>query len=249
MKYPLLITTIVFALSSCKHTRTQESNLSVEDLYDQGISNLENSDYKEAIENFSKVFYKNPSHKLTAQSEVMHAYSLYKKEEYDDVIDVVDIFLNLHPRHPEAAYMRYLKALSYYVQISDIKLDQESSQHALSSLKEVMDKHPGSKYAIDSAKKFDSVLDHLAGKEVLIGTYYLKNKNPIAAIKRFQKVLSDYSSTPHMPESLYRLVEANLAIGLKNEAVKYQKILMEKYRETQWFEFSQQLLPLPTIVI
>jgi outer membrane protein assembly factor BamD len=152
------------------------------------------------------------------------------------------MFIKLHPRHKDIAYAYYLKAIATYVQISDIKLDQSKTEYASSSLKEVITKFPESKYALDAELKIDLVNDHLAGKEMFIGRYYLNNKNPLAAIKRFQIVIKKYDTTSHTPEALHRLVESSIMLGLVDEAQKYSIVLARNYPENQWCKYSNILM-------
>ena len=82
----------------------------------------------------------------------------------------------------------------------------------------VIEEYPDSEYANSAVLKFDMAFDHLAGKEMEIGRYYLKRGNYTAAINRFRIVVQDYQTTSHTAEALERLVEAYLALGLANEA-------------------------------
>ena len=86
------------------------------------------------------------------------------------------------------------------------------------------------------------VYDQLAGKEMTIGRYYLRNGNPIAAIGRFRAVVDKYQTTSHTPEALYRLVEANLTLGLVNEAIKDGAVLGYNYPGDVWYRDAYKLL-------
>ena len=77
---------------------------------------------------------------------------------------------------------------------------------------------PDTKYARDAKLKLDFTRDHLAGKEMEIGRYYLKRREYLAAMNRFKRVVDNYQTTTHVPEALERIVEINLALGLTNEA-------------------------------
>jgi outer membrane protein assembly factor BamD len=172
----------------------------------------------------------------------MQSYALYKNGDYDDAVDVLDIFIKLHPRHEHVVYAYYMQALSNYVQISESNLDQSRTKLAKVGFEQVMRRFPGTKYANDSSLKIDLVNDHLAGQDMLVGRYYLKNRNPIAAIKRFQIVLDKYQTTSHISEALHRLVESNLMLGLKIEAKKYSEVLKHNYPDTKWSKYSERLI-------
>ena len=230
-------------LTACKSkVKDSEDVIPASTLYASGIKDLEAGEYKKATEQFEKVFFQHPGNSITPQAELMHAYSLYLTGEHEEAADVLDMFIKLHPRHENIAYAYYLKALAYYVQISDVRLDQSKTSFAREALEEVIEKFPGSKYAIDAALKIDLVNDHLAGKEMFVGRYYLNKKNPIAAIKRFQVVIKHYNTTSHAPECLYRLVESNMMLGLVDEAKKYADVLAHNYADNQWTKYCVNLL-------
>lgn len=239
----LFIVTALISLVACQSkSKDADKIVPAQELYNLGIKELEAKNYGKASNAFEKVFFQHPGNSITADAELMQAYALYLDGEYDEVGDVLDIFLKLHPRHKDVAYAYYLKALANYVQISNVKLDQSRTRYAKEGLEEVIRRYPGSKYAIDAALKIDLVNDHLAGKEMLVGRYYLKKRNPVAAIKRFQTVVEEYDTTTHIPEALHRLVESNLMLGLADEAGKYSGILEHNYPQSKWTDFSKKLL-------
>lgn len=239
--FPIIILSLL--LSSCKSKKNDNDDvIPAQESYSNGIKELEAGEYKKASAQFEKVFFQHPGNSITPQAELMQAYSLYLASEYEEAADILDMFIKLHPRHADIAYAYYLKALANYVQISDVRLDQSKTNHAREGLEEVMARFPGSKYAIDAALKIDLVNDHLAGKEMFVGRYYLNKKNPIAAMKRFQIVVENYNTTSHAPEALYRLVESNVMLGLVDEARKYAGVLVHNYPDSQWRKYSDNLL-------
>ena len=234
---------VTLALTSCKSKlKDNEDVVPAQELYRSDIKELESGEYKKASAEFEKVFFQHPGNSITPQAELMQAYSLYLAGEYEEAVDILDIFVKLHPRHEDIAYAYYLKALSNYIQISDVRLDQSKTKYANEGLEEVIMRFPESKYAIDAALKLDLVNDHLAGKEMFIGRYYLSKRNPVAAIKRFQIVVESYDTTSHAPEALYRLIESNLMLGLVDEAKKYATVLSHNYPDNQWRKYSDNLL-------
>ena len=130
------------------------------------------------------------------------------------------VSLTLHPGNEDIDYAYYLKSLAYYEQISDVQRDQEITDQALQALNSLIVRFPQSQYTRDAKLKRDLTLDHLAGKEMEIGRYYLNRNQVNAAINRFRTVVKDYQTTTHVPEALHRLVESYLTLGLRNEAVR-----------------------------
>jgi outer membrane protein assembly factor BamD len=90
--------------------------------------------------------------------------------------------------------------------------------------------------------KIDLTNDHLAGKEMYIGRYYLKKKAFLAAINRFRIVTVDYQTTSHVPEALHRTVEAYLSMGLIDEAYKTASVLGHNFPNSDWYNDSYNLI-------
>ncbi len=88
----------------------------------------------------------------------------------------------------------------------------------------------------------DLTYDHLAGKEMEIGRYYLSRGEVNAAINRFRTVVKDYQTTSHTPEALHRLVECYLKLGLHTEAARVAAVLGHNYPGSKWYEDSYKIV-------
>ena len=86
------------------------------------------------------------------------------------------------------------------------------------------------------------VNDQLAGKEMAVGRYYLREGQPLAAIGRFRAVIDKYQTTSDAPEALYRLVEAYLTIGLTEEAKRNAAVLGFNYPGDRWYQDAYNLM-------
>lgn len=239
----LYLIIMISSLCSCKSKNIDdELIIPAEQLYNESVLLLNKTKYSKAADGFGQIFLQHPGNPITPQAELMHAYSLFRAAQYDEAADVLDIFIKLHPMNIDIAYAYYLKALSYYMQISNIELDQSRTKLAKISLEDVITRFAGSKYAIDAALKIDLVNDHLAAKEMDIGRYYLHTRNPIAAIPRFQNVIQQYQTTAHTAECLYRLVVSFTSLGLRDEAKKYAAVLGYNYPESNWYKYAYSLM-------
>lgn len=246
MTKTLLLTASVsmLLLSACGGTKEQklEAERPVESLYNDAASALENKNYDEAARLFEEVERQHPYSQWATQAEMMAAYSYYKRTRYDEAILALDRFMELHPGHPNTDYALYLKALCFYEQITDVARDQEMTKYALDSLDTLINRYPESPYARDANLKRDLTMDHLAGKEMQIGRYYLKAKQTNAAMNRFLSVIKNYQTTTHVPEALHRLVEIYMTLGLQGEATRVAAVLGHNYPGSPWYEDSFKLL-------
>jgi len=213
-----------------------------DDIYAEAARAMDKEDYTEASKLFDEVERQHPYSQWATKAQLMAAFAHYQNLKYDDAILALDRFIQLHPGSDQIAYAYYLKALSYYEQISDVARDQKITRHALDGLREVERRFPETGYARDAKLKIDLTLDHLAGKEMAVGRYYLRQNHYNAAIGRFRAVVQDYQTTSHVPEALHRLTEAYMALGLKEEAQATAAVLGHNFPGNEWYQDSYGLL-------
>jgi outer membrane protein assembly factor BamD len=232
-------------LAGCAGDKEREYvELPVADLYNKGVDELEAGKYEEAAKSFDEVERQHPYSKWASKAQLMSAYAYYEDTKFDEAIIALDRFIQLHPGNPDTPYAYYLKALSYYEQISDVGRDQKMTLLAMQSLQEVITRFPNTTYARDARLKIDLTRDHLAGKEMEVGRWYLNQKQYLAAINRFRTVVDIYQQTTHVPEALYRLVEAYAMLGLKEEAGKAAAVLGHNYPGSEWYQDAYDIAEL-----
>ena len=211
-------------------------------IFERGEFELENNRADDAAFYFGEIERLYPYSEFAKRALIMQAFAFHRDEEYPDSRSAAQRFIDFYPDDDDAAYARYLLALSYYDQIDEVGRDQGLTFQALQSLREVIERHPNSEYAKSSILKFDLAFDHLASKEMEIGRYYLRRDNYASSINRFRVVVEDFQTTSHTPEALHRLVEAYLSLGLINEAQTAGAILGHNFQSTEWYEDSYKLL-------
>jgi outer membrane protein assembly factor BamD len=167
---------------------------------------------------------------------IMQAFAFHKDRKFDESRAAAQRYIDTYPAEEDAAYAKYLLALSYYDQIDDVGRDQGLTFQALQGLRAVIEEYPDSEYARSAMLKFDLAFDHLAAKEMEIGRYYLRGGHYTAAINRFRVVVEQFQTTTHTPEALYRLIEAYLALGLTDEAQTAGAILGYNFQSTPWYQ-------------
>ena len=216
----------------------------VEALYNTGYQRLESRRWADAIDYFQEVERQHPYSEWSRRAILMQIYAHYQNNNYAEAIAASDRFIQLFPGNPSAPYAFYMKALSNFEQITDVGRDQGYAQAALDGLRDVVRRYPGTSYATDASVKIDMVNDQLAGKEMAIGRYYQRAGQPLAALNRYKTVIDNqaYQRTSHTPEALYRLVEVNLMLGLKEEATRNGAVLGHNYPGSPWYAEAYALL-------
>jgi outer membrane protein assembly factor BamD len=229
-------------LAACGSDDPKYVERPVEEIYNGAMNQLGQRNYVAAAKAFDEVERQHPYSIWATKAQLMAAFAYYQKNRYDEAIIALDRFIQLHPGNKEIAYAYYLKGLSYYEQISDVGRDQKMTDNALRSLQEVTTRFPESIYARDAKLKIDLARDHLAGKEMEIGRWYLNQRQYLAAIGRFRSVIEQFQVTSHVPEALHRLTECYLGLGVKEEAQTAAAVLGYNYPGSPWYLDSYALL-------
>jgi len=235
------------AMAGCAGKGKPKTHLAYEErpvelLYSTGADRMDKHMWSQAVDYFGEVERQHPYSEWSRRAILMQAFAHYQDNQYDEAIGDADRFLSLYPGNPAAAYAHYLKAICYFEQIVDVGRDQAATGQALDNLREVTTRYPHTEYALDARLKIDMVNDQLAGKEMNIGRWYLRNGDTLAAIGRFKTVVERYQTTSDTPEALYRLVEAYLTLGLLEEAKKNGAVLGYNYPGDAWYQDAYNLL-------
>ena len=242
-----LVVLAAFAiLAACASDKKKEKfayvERPVEVLYTNATEFLQKRRYDEAVALFEEVERQHPYSAWARRSMLMKAFSYYQSNDYDDAVNAVDQFIALHPGNKDVPYALYLKAMSYYERIRDVGRDQDFTTNAVIALNDVVRRYPQTEYARDARLKLDLTQDHLAGKEMYVGRFYMKANKHIAAINRFKYVINNYQRTAHTPEALHRLVETYLQVGIETEARAAAAVLAYNYPGSEWYNDTYKLL-------
>lgn len=245
---PLLLAVLAaLAIGACGSSSKKKQKFAyverpVEQLYRDATRAMERKRFDDAVELFGEVERQHPYSPWARRATLMKAFSQYRQNDYEEAITSLDQFISLHPGNKDAPYAYYLKAMCYYEQIRDVGRDQDFTNNAVQALNDVVRRYPQTEYARDARLKLDLTLDHLAGKELTIGRYYQRLGKHIAAINRYKYVINNYQTTGHSEEALYRLVEANLQIGLIEEARSAAAVLGFNYPGSPWYADAYDLM-------
>ena len=213
-----------------------------ETIYTEAINTLDRRDWERAKLLFEEVERQHPFSEWARRALLMSAYASYRSADYEDSITTAQRFIGLHPGSDSAPYAYYLIAINYYDQIYDVGRDQGTTVNAENALQQVVRRYPESDYGRDARLKLELTHDHLAGKEMSVGRFYLRQNQPLAAIIRFKNVVREYDTTSQVEEALHRLVEAYVTLGVVGEAEKVGSVLGYNYPDSPWYQESYDLL-------
>lgn len=211
-------------------------------LFNDGLARLEARDYSAASKKFVELDKQYPYSQWSRRALLLSTFASYEGGDYADAINHGRRYVQLYPASPDTPYAQYLVGMSYSSQILDISRDQERAEKTVATMEDLVRKWPTSEYAKDARERIRIAQDQLAGKEMDVGRYYLKKRNFTGAINRFREVIVKYQTTRHIEESLSRLVEAYMGLGIVNEAQTAAAVLGHNFPDSQWYKDAYALL-------
>ncbi len=230
-----MLVAMLFPLIGCATDEMAEQiERPVDDLYNEALASVLAGDTKVAAPQFEEVERQHPYSTLAVQAQIMAAWAFYQENDYPRAVAALQRFIELNPADSRVEYAYYLVALSYYEQIVDVERDAKMTRLALTAFEELQRRFPNGIYGRDALLKIDLARSHLAGKEMAVGRYYLQSGHYSAALRRFETVLDDYQTTNQVPEALFRMTEAFLALGLVNEAARVGSVARYNFPESIW---------------
>ena len=239
IRLALLLVVLSCSSNDKKTTSTFSSDI---ELYKSGMSYLKKREFTEAVEQFTELEIQHPYSKWSTKGQLMAGFAHYKANEYEEAILTLSKFIELNPTHQSIPYAMYLKAYSYFERMPDVNLDQKLSNRAVEEFTELINKHPNSIYAKKSLTHLKTLSNHLAASEVKIAKFYQSQGYFLASIKRYKNVLKNYKKSSHIPESIFRLIECYVSLGLVKQSYYFYKILEYNFPRSQWAKESKEII-------
>jgi outer membrane protein assembly factor BamD len=220
----------------------EDPNEPPEVIYKKAETLSDKGKFSDAAKQYENVDINHPYSQEARRAILMAAFAYYKAGKFDDAIGAADRYLTLHPGTPEADLAQDIIAMSYYDRVLDPKRDQTSARKALAAYDTLIQRYPESRYAAEARNRQRILRDLLAAQEMMVGRYYLRHNNFLAAINRFRVVVTDYQTTEQVEEALMRLTEAYMALGIVNEAQTAAAVLGHNFPDSKWYSHAYGLL-------
>jgi outer membrane protein assembly factor BamD len=181
-------------------------------LYKEGVSQLGQKNYRQAIETFYKLKYNFPAETAAMMADLKIADAYYADKEYEQAIESYDDFRKMHPASPYISYVVYMLGLSNYRMILSIDRDQTNTERALNEFQYLITHYPNTPYAWDAREKAEECMQKLSDHEVYVAGFYYRMKKYLASIQRFENAIARYPAIPLKEKALYKLAMAYIRI-------------------------------------
>ncbi|MDR0319702.1 MAG: outer membrane protein assembly factor BamD [Rickettsiales bacterium] len=234
-----LILAALLSVAACGGDKLDESTDA--EIFVEARAKLEKKSYAAAGERFEDVDKLYPASPLVSDALVLAAYSYYMDGDYAGAIADIDRFLRFQPGHPYAAYMLYLKGMSFMAQASDAQRDASMTQEALAAFNFLIERFPNSEYAENAKNKVVILRNYMAGKLMFVARQDQREKNWPSSITRLNALTLAFYDTAMMPEALYRLAVAYSALGMRRQVAVHQELLRVNYPDSEWLAEAMKL--------
>ena len=247
--FAVLLSLFIF-FSACssneKINELEQIDLPVDSLYNKALDSVYNGNPKEAASLFEEVERQHPYSNWAVKAQIMAAWAYYEANDYPRALSTLERYIELYPAHEDTEYAYFLRALCYYEQIADVERDAAMTKRSMDAFSELLRRFPEGVYAQDGQLKRDLASSNLAGKEMAVGRFYLKQGYISAAINRFQTVTKKYQTSNQVPEALYRLTVAYNMMNLDDEAERSLKVAQYNFPNSTWTKKAESLMGIKT---
>jgi len=214
-------------------------------LYSEAKNYMTEGSYEQAIKLFEKLEARYPYGRFAQQAQIEVAYAHYKSNEPALAIAAADRFIKLHPNHPNADYVYYLKGLATFNE--DLGLlagfsnqdlserDPKGAQESFDTFGQLVNRFPDSRYAEDARQRMQYLVNSLAAHEVHVARYYYRRGAYVAAINRAQATLKTYPNAPATEEALFMLVKSYDALGMTDLRDDADRVMRKNFPKSVYF--------------
>lgn len=203
-------------------------------LYEEAHVAMEDGNYETALDYFTKLEARFPYGRLAQQAQMETIYAHYKADEPAAAIAAADRFIRLHPRHPNVDYAYYMRGLASFRPGSNFlerlfprdqaTRDPQAARESFRNFKELVTRHPDSKYSQDASQRMTFLRNELARHEVEVARFYLRREAHLAAAGRAREVVERYREAPAVADALAVLEQAYAAMDLQDLAADARRV-------------------------
>lgn len=198
--------------------------------------------YSDAAKKFEDLDRDHPYSPEARRAIVMAAYAYFKASKMPEAVASAQRYATLHPGTKDACLAHHIIASAHFEEIKTPDRDQTETRKALTELKTLRARYPDCNFAKDADNRVRVAEDTLAASEMSVARSYQKKRNWVAAINRYKVVVTEYQTTAHVEEALYRLVECYMSLGITSEAQNAGSVLGHNFPNSKWYKDAYTLL-------
>ena len=224
-------------------------------LYQEAKEEADSGNWDKAITYYEKLEGRAAGTLLAQQAEIEKAYAQYKSREPAQALATLDRFIKLHPGSPAMDYAHYLKGIINFnddlgfmgrFTTQDLsERDQKASKESYDAFKELVEKFPDSKYAVDARARMTYLVNSLAKYEVNVARFYYSRGAYVAAVNRAQAAISEYREVPAVEDGLWVLIQSYERLGMTDLANDARRVMARSFPKGKYADNKEPVTERP----
>jgi outer membrane protein assembly factor BamD len=205
----IIILFLIALISSCSSDKPK-GKTEAEVLYKESLDLIESERYILATEKINQIKTQHPYSYYATPAELLLAEVQFKQESYIESAASFLLFRDFHPKHERIAYVIFMIAESYFMQLPPtIDRDLESGMEAIKFYKEVVEKYPQSEFVEKALKSIKKIMARLLEKDQYIADFYFKTKEYSAARYWYLDILENHQNEKTRHHAMLRTILAS----------------------------------------
>lgn len=237
----IIIVLSLFLISACDNY-VKEVGVDIDYLYANALGRLKENDLSGSKKYFLQIVDEYPYKDEAIEAQVFLIWIYYLNDDYVEAEVAIDAFLKYYVSNKYTKWAQYMQALINYDQMKNPYRDQNYAKKALYEFTDIYKRSDDSVMVRDAEYRIQIIMHNLALRNMNIAMYYLKNKEYLAALARYQDVVNNYQDTAFIQEALYRLAYVWMVLGVDQEAFKVVAVLGYNYSDNIWYDKALDLL-------
>ncbi len=237
IKYSFVLLLTISTIS-CSNYQKLLKSLDYEQWYEKGIEYYNKEDYMRAATLLGQLtsIYRGTDRAETVL--VTYANSLYGLKDYTMAGHYYREYVKTYPNGDKSEECQFMSAYCYYKESPKPRLDQTSTEQAISEFQLFINLHPNSARVAEATTLMDEMRDKLVYKSYLnaklyydLGTYM--GNNYLSAVIAAQNSLREFPDTKYREELSYLILDAKYIQAINSieekQAERYRDAIDEYY--------------------
>lgn len=248
--YILFFVCLVFFSACSDYNKILKSN-SVDEKYTAALKYYDKKDYYRAGVLLEEVRPLLAGRVEAEKAAFLYAYTQYHERLYLTSAQLFRSFFDTYGRSPDAEESLFMHTKSLYNDSPDFNLDQTSTQTAIESIQEFLNRYPETKYKEEATKMYDELAAKLERKAFETAKLYSQMRYYQAAVTAFTTFEREYPASDYNEEAAYLRILAQFNLAEESvpekqreryfDAVGFYQAFVDKYPKSKYVRSAESI--------
>lgn len=209
--------------------------------YFDGMRDMVEANYSEAIEKFQKVARSPRYVKHGALAKVRIGDALFYSDRLDEAARAYKSFVAQHGSDPNVPYARFRIAecafkdipASMFIEPPPHEKDQSSTHRSVRELRGFLDTFPMSKFARKAKEMLDEASRMLMAHDLYVADFYESRDKPRAVAWRIEHIINAYPEVAKTKENIWRMAKSYEAAEDFSDAKRAYALYLATFPDAQ----------------